>query len=64
MDKTHIQHSVGFVQHQDFDLGQIYRALPGMVQQAAGGGDEDIHATPQLADLGVNIHPAKHNGCR
>jgi len=41
-----------FVQHQDLDLGEVDGALFHMVQQAARGGDHDVHAAAQLVDLG------------
>jgi len=44
VDEAHVEHAVGFVQHEDFDFRKIHRALLVQVKQAAGGGDEDVDA--------------------
>ena len=44
MDKAHVQHAVGLVEHQDLDLAQVQRTLASMVQQAARCGHQDVHA--------------------
>ena len=36
--KAHVQHAVGFVQHQHLHLAQIQHALLGQIQQATGQG--------------------------
>jgi hypothetical protein len=44
VDEAHVQHAVGFVQHQDLAPGQVEHALLLQVQQAAGGGHQDVDA--------------------
>ena len=62
MDKAHVQHAVGFVQHQDLHLAQVQHALLLQVQQAAGGGHQQVHAFFELGDLRVHAHTAKDDG--
>ena len=62
MDKAHVQHTVGFIEHQDLHLAQIQHALLLQVQQAAGGGDQQVHAFFELGDLRVHAHTAKDDG--
>ena len=61
VDKAHVQHAVGLVEHQDLDLAQVQRALARVVQQAAGGGHQNVHAAAQLRDLRAHAHAAKHH---
>jgi hypothetical protein len=61
VDEAHVQHAVGFVQHQDLYLAQIQRALAGVVQQAAGGGDQDVHAAAQFFNLRAHANAAEHH---
>ena len=42
-------------QHQHLDPGQVQVALADVVEQATRGGHQDIHAAPQLGDLGVDL---------
>ncbi|CAB3692178.1 hypothetical protein LMG26685_04845 [Achromobacter mucicolens] len=60
-DEAHVQHAVGFVQHQDFHARQIDRFLAAVVQQAARGGDQDVQRLAQRGDLGVDIDAAEHH---
>ena len=46
-DEAHVQHAVGFVDHQDLGVGQQDRAALEHVDQAAGGGDQHIDAAHQ-----------------
>ena len=60
-DEAHVQHAVGFVQHQDFDVRQVHRLLAHMVQQASRCGHQDVHAAVQLADLRIDADAAEHH---
>ncbi len=42
--KSHVEHPVGFVEHEKFHLVQPHRALFEMIQQASGRGDDDVRA--------------------
>ena len=62
VDEAHVQHAVGFIEHQDLHLAQIQHALLRQIQQAAGGGHQNIHALLDLGDLRVHAHAAKDDG--
>ena len=42
--EAHVQHAVGFVEHQDLDGGQVQVALLLQVEQAARRGHQDVDA--------------------
>ena len=44
--EAHVEHAVGLVEDQDFDAGQVDGPSLHMVDQAPGGGDENVHAAP------------------
>ena len=45
--KAHVKHAVGFVEHEEFDVVKLARALPQVIEQAARRRDDHIHAGPQ-----------------
>nr|GEU28450.1 hypothetical protein [Tanacetum cinerariifolium] len=51
VDETHVQHAVGFVQHQDFQLREVDLARFHVVDQAARGGDQDLRILGQQLHL-------------
>ena len=57
-DETHVEHAVGFVDHQQFDAGEQQAAALGMVEQAAGRRDQDVDAADQLGVLVAERHAA------
>ncbi len=57
-NEAHVQHAVGFVDHQDIDLAQEQAATVEMVHQPAGGGDQHVDAAIQLLDLLVHRRAA------
>src|SRR5690606_23305808 len=60
-DKAHVQHAVGFVQHQDFHAGQVHGALTHVVQQTARSGYQNVQGLAQRMELGVDVHATKHD---
>jgi hypothetical protein len=50
-DEAHVEHAVRLVEHEVPDLGQVHDALVDVVEQAAGRGDDDVHALAQRVDL-------------
>ncbi len=50
-NKAHVEHAVGFVEHQELDLAELQRITLDKVEQAAGGRDQDFHALHQGANL-------------
>jgi hypothetical protein len=59
-DEAHVEHAVGFVEHQGLHLRQVDGALAEVVEQAAGRGDQDVDATAQGLDLRVDADAAEH----
>jgi len=61
-DETHVEHAVGLVQHQNFDLRQVDRPLADVVEQAARRGDQDVNAAAQLVGLRAETNAAEDHG--
>ena len=51
IDKAHVQHAVGFIQHQHFQAREINLAALQMVNQAAGGSHHHINRLAQTLEL-------------
>ena len=58
MDEAHVEHAVGFVEHQHFDLVEAQRALIDQIEQAAGRRHQHLDAARERADLPVDRHAA------
>ena len=56
VDEAHVQHAVGFVQHEDLHAGQVDGALLHVVQQSARRGYQDVHGLAQRLDLRIDAH--------
>ena len=59
VDKAHIQHAVGLVQHHDFHFVQHNIFLFDMVEQAPNGCHDDFAACTQLRRLLIHVHTAE-----
>ena len=62
LDEAQVQHLVGLVQDEDLRLRQVQRLLLQVVQQAAGGGDQDVETLLQGAFLRTVFHAAEDDG--
>ncbi|VVM50971.1 hypothetical protein PS645_00748 [Pseudomonas fluorescens] len=62
MDKTHVEHAVGFVQHEYFHMGQVDAALAGEVEQTAGAGHQHVNAAGHGLNLWVHANAAEDAG--
>ena len=51
VDEAHVEHAVGFVEHQTFDLVEAQRIALDEIEQAARRGDQNVDAVEQRADL-------------
>ena len=51
IDESHVEHTVGLVEHQGLDVGKRHAALAHEIEQAAGSGYQDVDATAQGRDL-------------
>ena len=60
--EAHVEHAIGFVEHEDLDVREIDRALLSVVEQASGCGDDDVDAAPELRDLRVDADAAEDHG--
>ena len=60
VDEAHVQHTVGFVQHQDFDVIELHRVLVFQIQQTPRCCHQHVHAAAQLHHLRVNAYPAEN----
>ena len=47
VDEAHVEHAVGFVEHQHLDLVEAQRALVHQIEQAAGRGHQHFDAVRQ-----------------
>ena len=47
VDEAHVEHAVGFVEHEHLDLVEAQRALVHEIEQAAGRGDQHVDAVRQ-----------------
>ena len=59
--KTHVQHAVGFVQHEELDVVEPAEALLHQVQQPARRGDKDVNPSVQGLALSAVTDSAKHH---
>ncbi len=61
VDEAHVEHPVGLVEDEDLDVREVERALAVVVEQAPGGGHEDVDAAAQLVDLRLHADAAEHH---
>ena len=61
VDEAEVQHLVGFVEHEDFNVLEADSALLDQVDQAAGCCDEHVHAALKLADLRADLGAAANH---
>ena len=60
--KSHVQHPVGLVEHEELNQVQPHRAALQMVNQASRRGDDDVGAGVQLVVLPAIADAAKNDG--
>ncbi len=58
VDEAHVEHAVGFVEHEAFDAAETKRIALNEIEQPARRGDQDIDAIEQRADLRAHRHAA------
>ncbi len=58
--EAHVEHAVGFVEHEDLDPREIDVALSVMVEQPAGRRDEHVDAAAKLPHLRTEAYAAEH----
>src|SRR3546814_228479 len=60
--EAHVEHAVGFVEHQYLVRVELGAAALEVVDQAAGGGDEDVDAAAQVVDLRAHAGTTEDGG--
>ena len=58
VDEAHVEHAVGFVEHQELDLAELQPVALDEIEQAAGGRHHDFDALHDRADLAAHRHAA------
>jgi len=61
VDETHVEHAVGFIEHENFELRQVDGLLLHVIEQASGRCHDDIHTAPQGIDLRIDADAAEHH---
>ena len=62
VNEAHVEHAVGFVEHQHLHGGQIELALLLQVEQTTRGSYQDVNAALNAVDLRVHANATKNNG--
>ncbi len=58
VDEAHVEHAVGFVEHEDLDAVEVQGALLHEVEQASGRRNQHVDAAREGADLAAERDPA------
>ena len=62
MDESHVEHAVGFVEHEDREPVEAHMALLLEVEQASRCRHQNINAAPERIDLGLLADAAEDHG--
>ena len=62
VDEAHVEHAVGFVQHQHLNAGEVHETLLLQIQQTPGGGHEHVDAALDAVNLRVHAHATEDHG--
>ena len=62
VDEAHVEHAVGLVQHQNFDVREVDVVLAFQIEQTARRGDQDVDAARDAVDLRVHADAAEDHG--
>ncbi len=62
LDEAHVEHAVGFVDDQEVRAVETNVMLLDEIEQAAGGGHENIHALLHGVDLRILVDAAQDDG--
>ena len=61
MDKAHVEHAVGLVEHEDLEAIEPHQALAHQVEQTARRRDQDVDSARQRLHLLALAHAAEHD---
>ena len=56
MDEAHVEHPIGFVEHEEFNLTKTQRVAADEIEQAPGRRDQHVNAVHQRTDLPTHRH--------
>src|SRR5512146_446910 len=60
LGKSHVEHLIGLVEHDEANLRELERPSPNVIERAPGSRDDDVHATLQRTELLLNRLPTVH----
>ena len=60
-DEPHVEHAIGLVEDEHLHVAQVHGALLREVQQSPWGRDQQVAATAQPVDLGIDVDAAEHH---
>ena len=58
--EAHVEHPVGFIEHEVLEPGQLRVRLAEVIEQAAGCRDDDVHAAPEGMLLRTHADTTEH----
>ena len=61
-NESHVEHAVGFVEHEGLDLLQVDRLLLHVVEQPPGGGHQELYALAKRRGLRLHVDAAEYHG--
>ncbi|CAM2160898.1 hypothetical protein PT2222_90115 [Paraburkholderia tropica] len=59
--EAHVEHAVGFVEHEHLHLAEVRGLLLDVVEQTARRRDQDFHAAAQFVRLRIHVDAAEHH---
>ena len=61
-EEAHVEHAVGLVEHQHLEAVEADIGMLHVVEEPAGRGDDDVHATAEGGLLRAHADAAEHRG--
>ena len=62
--EAHVEHAVGFVEHEELEAGQLGVGRPEVVEEAPGRRDHDVDPAPERVLLRSHAHAAEDGRAR
>ena len=62
-DKAHIEHPVGLVEDEDFDVPQVDGPAVHMVEESSWCGNNDVNASMKSSKLPIDVYTAVNGEC-
>ena len=61
-EESHVEHAVCLIQHEVLEVGESGKGAPHVVEEAAGAGDDHVHALAECALLAAHSHASIDGG--